>query len=213
MCYAKTLAAAVMALPLLSGCAEPAGTFNDAAISAPAGGASAAAMAIQAGKPQSTERARAMQASFEAAASNTIEFAFDSAQLDAVARETLAQQAAWLRAHPSAMLRLVGHADAPGTDAYNIRLGRSRAEAAARHLASLGVEPRRIIAVESRGARDLLYPTSAPNRLNRRVVSETTPLVATPRPVGPHDGVRAALVHDNYQALGNITTSASTSGE
>ena len=55
-----------------------------------------------------------------------VNFAFDSAALDAGARDTLRQQARWIKQFPEVRFKVFGHADAPGTNAYNKRLGLRR---------------------------------------------------------------------------------------
>jgi outer membrane protein OmpA-like peptidoglycan-associated protein len=56
-------------------------------------------------------------------------FAFDSARLDAGAMTRLDQVSARLRREEPARVRVVGYTDSKGTDAYNVRLSRRRAEA------------------------------------------------------------------------------------
>jgi hypothetical protein len=67
----------------------------------------------------------------------------------------------------SERVRLVGHADPRGTDAYNTKLGLSRAESVAKYLESHGIPADRII-VETHGAEHALdLPQAYP--FDRRV--------------------------------------------
>ena len=81
----------------------------------------------------------------------TINFAFNSATLDAEARAVLRQQAAFIRHFPEVALLVYGHTDLVGSRAYNHRLGLRRARAAVDYLVSLGVERSRLEALVSLG--------------------------------------------------------------
>lgn len=76
-------------------------------------------------------------------------FRFDSAELDDQGRLTLDANARWLLRPENAGLRIVieGHADARGTEEYNLALGDKRAVAAREYLVSRGVDPARLITV------------------------------------------------------------------
>lgn len=74
-------------------------------------------------------------------------FGFDSAVLDDAARQTLERQAAWLAQFPSLTVQIEGHADERGTTEYNLALGERRASAAKSYLATLGVEPSRLLTI------------------------------------------------------------------
>jgi peptidoglycan-associated lipoprotein len=54
-----------------------------------------------------------------------VNFAFDSAVLDATAQAILKDKAAWLKANAAAATTIEGHCDERGTVAYNIALGES----------------------------------------------------------------------------------------
>jgi peptidoglycan-associated lipoprotein len=75
---------------------------------------------------------------------NAIYFTFEDAVLDSDARPTLQQLAAYLKANPSATLRVEGNCDERGTTEYNLALGDARARAAMTYLENLGVPARRI---------------------------------------------------------------------
>jgi outer membrane protein OmpA-like peptidoglycan-associated protein len=73
-------------------------------------------------------------------------FAFDSADLEPEARQVVDRMAAVLN-HPRAMSRkivLEGHADAIGTEAYNLGLSRRRAETVVQELIASGVHRERL---------------------------------------------------------------------
>jgi peptidoglycan-associated lipoprotein len=68
-----------------------------------------------------------------------VNFAFDSAVLDATAQAILKDKAAWLKSNTDAATTIEGHCDERGTVAYNIALGERRAEAAKAFLVNLGI--------------------------------------------------------------------------
>ena len=100
----------------------------------------------------------------------TINFDFDSDQLDAEALQEVARIAEQLRKTPSYRPTVVvGHTDAVGGFAYNDDLGLRRARNTAAALEAAGVPVSRIGTVESRGKRDLLVQVATRERANRRV--------------------------------------------
>jgi outer membrane protein OmpA-like peptidoglycan-associated protein len=66
-------------------------------------------------------------------------FEYDQAQLHPRAQKQLEVVAGMLKADPGKKLRITGHTDARGRDAYNIRLSQSRAESVKQQLVALGV--------------------------------------------------------------------------
>ena len=68
-----------------------------------------------------------------------IRFDFDRYDLSSEERATLDRHAAWLEAHPAAVLLIEGHCDERGTTEYNLSLGERRAKATANYLSSRGV--------------------------------------------------------------------------
>ena len=66
-------------------------------------------------------------------------FDFDKFDLRPDARDRLAKNAAFMKAHPNFQFRVEGHCDERGTNEYNITLGASRTAAATGYLDSLGV--------------------------------------------------------------------------
>ena len=54
--------------------------------------------------------------------------------------------------------RIIGHTDSKGTDAYNMALGMRRAKAVRDKLLEFGLNPARIVGVESMGESDPIAP-------------------------------------------------------
>lgn len=75
------------------------------------------------------------------AALTRINFDYDQYVLSTTARDTLAANAAILKALPTVKIKVEGHCDERGSDQYNIALGERRAQAALNYLVSLGVDP------------------------------------------------------------------------
>ncbi|MEO9652473.1 MAG: OmpA family protein [Roseobacter sp.] len=100
----------------------------------------------------------------------TVNFDFDSAELDAEALATISEIATRLKENPSyKQTVVVGFTDAVGGLGYNDSLGLRRARAVSDALRNEGVEVDRIGDVSSRGKRELLVNVTGPERLNRRV--------------------------------------------
>ena len=127
-----------------------------------------------------------------------VTFAFDSAALDPTARATLDRQADWMRQFPEVGFRVYGHADAPGSNAYNESLGRRRAQAVVGYLAARGVSPSRLEALVSFGERRPVIPGDGRERLNRRAVTDVSGFVSRHPTV--LDGEYAAVVQREYVA-------------
>jgi peptidoglycan-associated lipoprotein len=108
---------------------------------------------------------------------STINFDFNSAELTADARTTLAQQALWIRQFPEVTFRVYGHTDLVGSDAYNKALGLRRAQAAVSFLTTQGIGGARLEAVVSYGKTRPLVQTPGPEEQNRRTVTEVSGFV------------------------------------
>ena len=65
-------------------------------------------------------------------------FDFDKFDLRPDARDRLAKNAEFMRAHPTFQFAVEGHCDERGTNEYNITLGQSRSAAAVEYISSLG---------------------------------------------------------------------------
>ena len=73
-------------------------------------------------------------------------------------------------------LRIIGHTDSKGTDAYNMALGMRRAVAVRDKLLEFGLNPARILSVESRGESEPIAPndTDQGRFENRRIEFKAT---------------------------------------
>ena len=129
---------------------------------------------------------------------STVNFAFNSATLDAGARDTLREQAAWIRQFPEVRFRVYGHADAVGSNSYNKRIGMARARAVVAFLTSQGISRSRLEAVVSFGESQPLIVTQGRERRNRRTVTEVTGFVQS-HPI-IMDGKYAEVIHREYVA-------------
>ena len=109
---------------------------------------------------------------FAADVDTTVNFAFDSATLDAAAQATLVRQADWIRQFPEVRFRVYGHTDLVGSDAYNQSLGLRRAQAVVAFLIAQGVNRDRLEALASFGETRPVVPTQQPELRNRRTVTE-----------------------------------------
>jgi peptidoglycan-associated lipoprotein len=126
----------------------------------------------------------------------TINFAFNSAQLDEEARAILREQAAFIRHFPEVRFTVYGHTDLVGSQAYNHALGLRRARAAMNYIISQGVDRHRLQALVSRGELDPVVPTEMEERRNRRTVTEVTGFVQSHPLV--LDGEYARIVYRAY---------------
>ncbi|MCK0169296.1 OmpA family protein [Jannaschia sp. S6380] len=115
---------------------------------------------------------------FAAEVPTTINFAFNSAALGPEARAILDEQANFMRTFPEVRFSVYGHTDKVGSQAYNERLGRRRAQAAVNYLAARGVSLSRLEALVSFGETRPLIPTQSRERANRRTVTEVAGFVA-----------------------------------
>lgn len=133
---------------------------------------------------------------FAAEVPSTINFAFDSARLDAEARAILDAQANWIRQFPELRFRVYGHTDAVGSPAYNKRLGQRRANAVVAHFAARGIGRSRLEAVVSFGETQPLIATPNAERQNRRTVTEVNGFVQSHPMI--LDGKYAQVVYREY---------------
>jgi peptidoglycan-associated lipoprotein len=143
---------------------------------------------------------------------STVNFAFNSSQLDAGARDTLREQARWIRQFPEVRFRVYGHADAVGSEGYNKTLGMRRARAVVSYLASQGVSTSRLEAVVSFGETQPLIVTQGRERRNRRTVTEVSGFVKGHPSL--LDGKYAQVVYREYIASAvPASTLSGTSGK
>lgn len=144
---------------------------------------------------------------FAAEVPSMVNFAFNSTTLDADARAILDRQADWIKQFPEVRFRVFGHTDLVGSDRYNQSLGKRRADAVVAYLTRHGISRSRLEAVASFGETRPLVFTEAPERQNRRTVTEVSGFVADNPLV--LDGKYAAIIYREYVAS---ATSRSTLG-
>ena len=97
---------------------------------------------------EAAARAEAERAAALTAARNAfgtvIYFAYDKSDLSADSRAVLDAKLPLLRANANVRIRIAGHTDERGSDAYNVALGQRRAAAAKRYLVDQGIAENRI---------------------------------------------------------------------
>lgn len=140
-----------------------------------------------------------------------VNFEFNSARLDAAARQTLRRQADWIRQFPEVRFRVYGHTDAVGPAAYNERLGMRRATAVVDYLTRQGISRRRLEAVVSKGETQPLVVTQGRERRNRRTVTEVNGFLQS-HPI-IMDGKYAEVVQREYVASAEPATTLVTASE
>lgn len=133
---------------------------------------------------------------FAAKVPTTVNFAFNSTQLDGAARATLEKQAAFIRHYPEVRFRVYGHTDAVGSDAYNQQLGLRRAHVVVNYLVSRGISRSRLEAMVSYGERQPLVVSQGRERRNRRTVTEVSGFVQSHPMI--MDGKYAEVVYREY---------------
>ena len=121
-----------------------------------------------------------LNARFSQEVLTTINFEFNSSRLDAEAIDILRVQANWIRQFPEVRFKVYGHTDAVGSNAYNKRLGKRRANAVVNYFATQGIKRSRLEAAVSFGENQPLIVTQKPERQNRRTVTEVTGFVNEP---------------------------------
>lgn len=108
---------------------------------------------------------------------DTINFAFNSAVIDAQAARILDAQANFIRQFPEVTFRVYGHTDLVGSGAYNKQLGLRRAQAVVGYFSARGISRSRLEAVVSFGETQPLVQTQNPEERNRRTVTEVSGFV------------------------------------
>jgi peptidoglycan-associated lipoprotein len=94
--------------------------------------------------PFSEDIETANRAAYEQGLLGDVYFDFDKFELKSEARERLAKNAEFMKAHPEFMFNIQGHCDERGTAEYNLALGERRANTAKDYLMSLGIPASRI---------------------------------------------------------------------
>jgi len=123
-------------------------------------------------------------------ATHQVQFKFDDYKLGSEATSTLDQVGSELTAHPRYALEVRGYADARGTDRYNYKLGRERAEEVVRYMMVHHNVPMTRIATISFGEESPVADNSSTDgrAQNRRVqvrvleLSTSPPTAAMPTP-------------------------------
>ena len=133
---------------------------------------------------------------FSAEVPDTINFAFNSAELSDEARAILQKQANFIRQFPEVRFRVFGHTDKVGSNGYNQRLGLRRAQAAVAYLTSLGISRSRLEAVVSYGETRPIIATNEAEVRNRRTVTEVSGFVKSHPLV--LNGKYAAIIWRDY---------------
>lgn len=144
----------------------------------------------------------ALSTRFAETVPTTITFAFDSAALDATARAALDRQAHFINQFPEVRFAVYGHTDLVGSNEYNYRLGLRRAQAAVAYLASRGVSTSRLEALVSEGETQPIIATTAPERANRRTVTDVRGFVDGTSP--GLNGKYAEIIFRDYVASAGV---------
>lgn len=105
------------------------------------------------------------------AGADRIFFAYDSSELSADARATLAKQAEWLMHYTRVRVTVEGHCDERGTREYNLALGERRAAAVKNYLIALGVPASRMNTISYGKERPAVVGDYAQNRRGVVVVN------------------------------------------
>lgn len=134
----------------------------------------------------------------------TVNFDFNSSQLDPVAMATLDRQADFMRQFPEVTFRVYGHTDAVGGAAYNKRLGLRRAQRVVAYLATRGVSKSRLEALASFGETRPLVVTEDAEARNRRTVTEVSGFVKNTG--SDIDGKYAQIVYRDYVESAVVAT-------
>ncbi len=129
---------------------------------------------------------------------STVTFAFNSSLLSQSARATLDRQADWIKQFPEVRFRVFGHTDLVGSDSYNQRLGKRRADAVVAYLTRHGISRARLEAVASFGETRPVVFTQGREQRNRRTVTEVSGFVADHPML--LDGQYAAVIYREYVA-------------
>jgi len=92
------------------------------------------------------ELSREEKAAMEAGLKDVF-FAYDQWTIPDEGMEVLNRNAAWLKEHPGAVLKVEGHCDERGTTDYNIVLGEKRSKSARSYMVELGISPKQVAVV------------------------------------------------------------------
>lgn len=103
---------------------------------------------------------------------NKVYFAMNKAELTPESQQVLDKQIKWLKENPTKKVIVQGYTDPTGTPAYNMKLGKMRAEAVKNYFVQSGINPNRVTVI-SFGEQDLVSPKNTPETwpMDRRAVS------------------------------------------
>ena len=191
-----TLIASVLAIAALSGCAtkkfvrqEVAGArgYTDTQVTAVRTDLEQVRTQTDAAmqRAQLAERLASGDIEYTEVATNQVAFEFDDWRLSPEAQATLDQMAGQLGAHKGYILEIRGYADARGTDRYNYRLGRERADEVFRYLMTRHSVPSTRVATMSFGEESPIADneSSEGRSQNRRVQVRLLDIKASDTPV------------------------------
>lgn len=168
---------AVLSAALMS-CAAPSSRFNgEAGAVVDEGGFGNPTMTNHLLNTGQLSVAENLSRRFQSEVTPMVNFAFNSAVLDASAQAVLRQQASWIGQFPEVRFRVYGHTDLVGSNSYNQRLGLRRARAVVAYLTQQGISRSRLEAVASLGETQPLVVTSDRERRNRRTVTQVSGFV------------------------------------
>ena len=94
----------------------------------------------------------------------TVFFDVDSSELSHDTQKALDQNIRWMRNYPNVRVVLEGHCDPQGSEAYNIKLGQSRAQEVKQYLVEQGISEERLGLVSYGESNPLSYEDNAKNR-------------------------------------------------
>jgi outer membrane protein OmpA-like peptidoglycan-associated protein len=191
-----TVVASVLAIAALSGCATKKFVRQEVAASRGYTDTQVAAVrtdldvvrtstdaAMQ--RAQLAEKLASGQIEYTEVATNQVGFEFDDWRLSPEAQSTIDQMAGQLGSHPGYIIEIRGYADGRGTDRYNYRLGRERADEVFRYLMTRHSVPSTRVATMSFGEESPVADneSSEGRSQNRRVQVRLLDIKASDTPV------------------------------
>lgn len=167
------LAAPVVALVLLAGCQRPAETLPPAPKFDGTPAEDARPATVENDSTGAADAGRIVPGSVEDflryAGTDTVLFAYDSAELGPEAKAILDRQAEWLKRYPNVKASLEGHADERGTREYNFGLGERRAASMRFYMITQGLAEDRLTTTSFGKERPAVKGSDEESwRLNRR---------------------------------------------
>lgn len=148
---------------------------------------------IQSGQMEYTV---ALAQRFSSEVPDTVNFAFNRADLTPEAMAILDKQANFIRQFPEVRFKVFGHTDLVGSQGYNHALGLRRAKTVVNYLVGKGISRSRLEAVVSYGKTRPIIQTNQPELRNRRTVTEVSGFVSNHPMV--LNGKYAAIIWRTY---------------